>query len=314
MKKLSPAAVLFMTALSACAASQDEHLLTHDNLRQDFDLSVYQKNLERKPNLTFSLDVEMDLLKELGEFDLGRFLLKNKGLNGYWTAYIILHGPLEINLTPLETWFLHKAPTVRATQERFGIFKQQLSKYLKSEIILASVPCGLMDDLLGLDYAQCEDVKLVGIDLDGESLQFAQKNAQAHGINAVEFIKRDAWNLGVNAEYDVLTSNGLNIYQPNDEKVVALYGEFYKALKAGGIFITSFLTPPPVLSAESPWNNYDPSDVLKQKAIFGDIIQVGWQAFRSESKTRDQLAQAGFTVLDVLYDSQGMFPTVVARK
>jgi hypothetical protein len=70
-----------------------------------------------------------------------------------------------------------------------------------------------------------------------------------------------------------------------------------------------------MMSADSTWKNFDMPDVIKQKAILVDIVQVMWQqAFRTESQTRQQLESAGFEVLEVIYDSQGMFPTVAARK
>lgn len=112
----------------------------------------------------------------------------------------------------------------------------------------------------------------------------------------------------------MITSNGLNIYEPYIQRVIALYQEFFKALKPGGIFITNFLTPSPAVEGDSTWRNYNSQDLLKQAAIFKDILQVQWQATRTEKETRAQLTQAGFKVCEVIYDSQGMFPTVVAQK
>ncbi|CEO17193.1 hypothetical protein RMONA_04035 [Rickettsia monacensis] len=37
-------------------------------------------------------------------------------------------------------------------------------------------------------------------------------------------------------------------------------------------------------------------------------------SFRTEAETRKQLEKAGFQILEIIYDSQGIFPTVVARK
>ncbi len=102
-------------------------------------------------------------------------------------------------------------------------------------------------------------------------------------------------------------SNGLNIYEGNDERVIDLYKEFYNSLVPGGILVTSFLTPP-------PWDKANVDALKKQKAIFGDILQASWQHFRSESQTRQQLEAAGFTILEIIYDTQGLFPTVVAQK
>ena len=96
--------------------------------------------------------------------------------------------------------------------------------------------------------------------------------------------------------------------------MIELYKNFYNALKPGGTLITSFLTPPPAISYNSPWKNYDPEALIKQKAIFGDVIGSKWQNFRTEEETRSQLEKADFKVVDVIYDHQQMFPTIIATK
>jgi ubiquinone/menaquinone biosynthesis C-methylase UbiE len=172
-----------------------------------------------------------------------------------------------------------------------------------------------MDDLLRLDFSNVENICLTGIDLDDHSLTLARENAEKLKKNTtISFLKKNAWQLDIYDEYDVLTSNGLNIYEPDDAKVVELYKEFYKVLKPNGIFIGSFLTPPPSLSKESSWRNVSSENALKQKAIFADILQVQWQAFRTETQTRDQLQKAGFKNIEIIYDSQGIFPTFLAYK
>lgn len=291
-----------------------ERFITHQNNENSFDLLQFRKDLEKKENRSLSLSEEVALLEQLSEFELGRFLLVNKGLNGYWTSYIILHGPQQENLHPLEEWILHHAPTVKATQERFRIFQKVLQENLKDNITITSVPCGLMDDLLTLNYANAKNIRLVGIDLDKKSLDLAQEQAKLINLSNVEFVQNNAWEINYKEDFDIITSNGLNIYEPDDNKVIVLYKQFYKALKPEGILIISFLTPPPALSKESTWKNIDSQDALKQKAIFTDIIGATWQSFRTEAKTRTQLEAAGFQVLDIIYDSQGIFPTVVARK
>lgn len=304
---------IFMNSL-ALSSDTAEQLITHGGSDCILDISSLRSNLENKENLALPLDEEKDMLDQLFQFELGRFLLENKGLNGFWTAYIIIHGPKLGNLQPLEEWFLKAAPTVRATQERFGIFQQILQANLKDDMAIASVPCGLMDDLLRLDYSNVKGIHLTGIDLDPASIKLAKEQAISLGFKNVNFIQHDAWNLGISEKFDMLTSNGLNIYEQNDDAVVILYTQFCNALKKDGILITSFLTPPPVLSKESTWNNVNVQDALKQKAIFSDIIGATWQAFRTEKKTREQLESAGFDVIDVIYDAQGIFPTVIAKK
>ncbi len=300
--------------MSTITAHAESNLISHSDTMPHYDLAEHQERLKASQNLVLPLEQELSLLEQINEFELGRFLLLNKGLNGYWTSYIILHGPQKQQLHPLEHWLLHHAPAVVATQQRFALFKKHLQQQMKSGMTLASVPCGLMDDLLGLDYSDHYDIKLVGIDLDENSLKLAQENVQKHQNMAVSLIKKNAWDLEIDEQYDILTSNGLNIYEPDDKKVVALYKQFFKALKPQGILITSFLTPPPVLAPNSTWKNYDPAAALKQKAVFVDILQVAWQSFRTEEQTREQLMEAGFTDIDIIYDKQGMFPTVIARK
>ncbi len=296
-------------------ASDTNDLITHQKTPQVFDVSAALARLRMQANLALPLEEEETLLQQLTEFKLGHFLLTNRGLNGYWIAYAILHGIQKSDLSSLEHWFLHKAPIVKSTQERYQIFKTQLQKHVTNDVKMASIPCGLMDDLLCLNYSDVQGTEITGIDLDEESLHLAFENSKEYNVKNIQFMNRDAWNLRITNEYDLITSNGLNIYEPDDGKVIDLYKEFYAALKVGGTLITSFLTPSPLMSAESTWKNFDMADIMKQKAILIDIVQVVWQqAYRTEAQTRQQLEAAGFTVQEVIYDSQGMFPTVLARK
>lgn len=288
-------------------------IISHYNNR-GYNLTELKNRLTQTENLALPLEQELKLLDGLSQFELGRFLLANRGLNGYWTAYVILYSLRKESKHPLEHWMLNKAPGFKATKERFKIFQEQLQLHLQDNWTLASLPCGLMDDLLSLDYSNKTNINLVGIDLDADSLELAAQNAIKYNFKNVTFLKKIAWNLGIESELNLITSNGLNIYEPDDEKVTAFYQQCYKALKPNGIFITSFITPPPTVSNESTWVNFNKEDLIKQKAIFNDILEVNWQTFRTEKQTCNQLIQAGFKVKEVLYDSQGIFPTVVARK
>lgn len=292
-------------------------IITHDE-NSNIDLEGYKARLNELAStdaLTLPLSEELELLENLNKFEFGRFLLQNRGLNGYWTSYMISGALKEALTNPLESWIIYSAPSVKATRERFDIFQIQLKKYLKDNLVIASIPCGVMDDLLTIDYLNYKNITLVGVDLDDKSLVFARKKAITHGKEAiVSLANKDAWYLGAEAKYNIILSNGLNIYEPDDQKVIKLYKEFHKALVADGILITSFLSASPAISKESTWKNFNPADLKKQKAIFGDILEVKWQSFRTESQTRKQLTEAGFKVIDIIYDHQGIFPTVVAKK
>ena len=96
----------------------------------------------------------------LKKFELGRFLLDNLGLNGHWTSYVLMHpdrgrqSKVSSDGTPiteLETWLLDRCPIFLATQERFRIFRALTQPLLRPGMQLASLPAGLMDDLLTLE-------------------------------------------------------------------------------------------------------------------------------------------------------------------
>lgn len=75
---------------------------------------------------------------------------------------------------------------------------------------LASLPSGLMDDLLTLDYAACHDVSLTAIDLDAKALDAALRNhSERHTTVAMACEKRDAWQLGCHGHWDLITSNAV---------------------------------------------------------------------------------------------------------
>ncbi|PWU07551.1 MAG: hypothetical protein C5B43_00150 [Verrucomicrobia bacterium] len=273
--------------------------------------NVYAKTkerLEQSTQLVFSKEETLRLLEELMQFELGRFLLQNKGVNGYWTSYIILRGLEKVLSNDLEKWMLHRCPLVLATRERFDIFQKEIQKRLHSEMKLASIPCGVMDDLVTLNLQDLTNISFDGIDLDESSLVMAQENARKQSVESnCLFFQKNAWDLQIDSKYDLITSNGLNMYEPDDEKVIELYHNFYRALRPDGILITSVIIPPAL-------SNIDLEDMKKQKAVFTDIVQVKWSTFRTEELTRNQLESVGFTIVEFKYDFQGIFPTVIAKK
>lgn len=267
--------------------------------------------------------VALDLIKQLNAFPLGRYLIQHGGLNGFWTSYIVNKGnsPLLKNHTDssprqaLEEWLLNECPAIVATQQRFRQFQKALRRLVQPGIAMASVPCGVMDDLLALDYAEAPNVRLTGIDIDPESLKLAEENAVLHGLqDRVAFISADAWTCGKPDSFDVVTSSGLNIYEPDEARTVALYRNMHRVLKPRGYLVTSYLTPPPDSGRPSPWQNVKLPDLQKQQLVFGDILQVKWRTYRTEAESRDILKKAGFMICDTLYDESRLFPTLVAQR
>lgn len=273
-----------------------------------------------------SVTRQLELLHDLSRFEFGRFLVQRGGLNGYWTNYVI-HHPQQGRLTGLnsdnqpftrlELFLLDQAPTCLATQQRFEIFKKEIQNRLHNGISLASIPCGLSADLLDLDFSQVSDFSIFGIDIDPDSLNQSQQRAKNLGMTtSCQFIQRDAWDLGYAEKFDIIASNGLSIYEPDNKRVVELYHQFFLALKPNGCLVTSFLTPPSISGRKSEWDvtAVNSEHALLQKIIFSDILECKWQAFRSEELVRSQLLEAGFIEIEIFYDRARIFPTVVAKK
>lgn len=267
-----------------------------------------------------TVEQQLAVVDQLASFELGRFLLVNRGLDAYWTHRLVTYVPGTLKrgeVLDLEYQVFEQMPAVLATRERFGIFRREVQTMLKPGIALASVPGGLMGDLLLLDHTACPDATLLGVDLDQRALDGARALATERGLAQQLTLRHvDAWEMDLNGAADVLTSNGLNIYEPDDERVTALYRKFFDALKPGGRLVTSFLTPPPMLSPESPWDMsaVTPALLGLQHLLFVKIIEAKWSAFRTEAQTRAQLERAGFTEMTFIDDRARMFPTVVARK
>lgn len=273
--------------------------------------------LRNSKSLILPLERNLELVDQLTEFELGRFLLHNRGLNGYWTSYIFQHPTGKPAEHRLEDWLLNRSLLSRA-RERYYRYQTLLSELITKAKTLASIPCGVMDDLLDLNYNGHEGVQLIGIDLDPESLHYASEKAKRVGMSEhCQFFQQNAWELKEKNAFDVITSNGLNMYEPDAKRLIALYRKFYEALRPGGTLLLSFLTPPPEKNAPaSDWDKYETpmADLLQEFAIFGDIIQATYLNFTSEDEIRQQITQIGFKVKDINYSSRGVLPILVAVK
>jgi hypothetical protein len=305
-----------------------ETLISHGT-NESFD-SIMQKIVLRikqegdKPYI--SVQGELELLEQLAEFDFGRFLLTHRGINGFWTHYMLTHpwhgrqsgkNNQGKDFTECENFLLNRAPTMLATQQRFEIFLKENQKAVKDSAKLACIPSGLMGELLYLNYNTIKQIDLIGIDFDAETLKEAESIAQQKALLPfVKLTQADAWHLNHTNEFDLISCNGLNIYEANDDKVTELYRSFYDAQKSGGKLVTSFLTPPPVMTDECEWDmsQINQHDLLLQKIVFVDILDARWQCYRSTEQTQAQLTLAGYTDIEFIYDKARIFPTVVAYK
>ena len=294
---------------------QKNPIITH-SVSHEFPVSLDAlcQRIRERSTLVLPLDETLHLAQQLMSFPLGTFLIQNRGLNGFWTSNLILQKEGVAYQSPLEKWIRYKAPIVKATRERYGIFVLKIEKLLKDGMTLASIPCGTMNDIFEAQKQKKFDVRNVGIDFDEPMMEVARKNARGKvSPRKLTFIKKDAWDLKIYDQYDLLVSNGLNIYESDRLRLKNLYGNFYQALKKGGVLLTSFLTPP-LEHVDCISCNCDESDLRLQKAIFSDIVEAKWSAFMAESDMKALLESVGFEDLEIIYDSQKMFPTICAIK
>lgn len=306
-----------------------ERLISHNHESVDIDdilLATRQRICAAGDKEHATVAEQLKYLDELSKFELGRFLLKNRGLNGYWIHQILLHPwrkkvaaskGQRLEMTGFESFLYERAPAVLATQERFGIFLREIQHSVKEGACLASIPSGLLGELLYLNLEGIDTIRLVGVDYDAETLKDAKALARELDLaHCIELKQADAWQLEQKNTFDLISSNGLNIYEPSGEKVVALYREFYKALKPGGKLVTSFVTPPPQLTEQCEWKMdcIDQQDLLVSRILFVDILEAKWQCYRSSKTTQQQLETAGFSDICFHYDKARLYPTVVACK
>lgn len=315
--------------LSKKPAIEQQNLLSHTVSTKNIDIAIQEisSRIKQQGDKTYAtVQTQLEILKQLSQFEFGRFLILNRGINGYWTHYMLtqpwtqretpINHSIE-KLTSLEQFLLESAPTILATQQRFEIFLQENQKKVKNGAKLACMPCGMMGELLYLNFEKNDTVQLIGLDYDPNTLNDARSLATKQNLlSMVKLHQGDAWQMTFNNEFDLISSNGLNIYEPDDERVTQLYQEFYNALKPGGKLVTSFLTPPPTVSDACEWNMaaINQADLLKQKIIFVDILEAKWQCFRTSEQTQLQLESVGFERIEFIYDKAKLFPTVVANK
>ncbi|MEM8609017.1 MAG: class I SAM-dependent methyltransferase [Myxococcota bacterium] len=296
-------------------------LISHGLNRVDPDIVRRLTNRVRLRGDTTNgtLDEQLRLIAELDTFSLGRWLLRNQGgLNAKWTDYLVASTPTVGELScELERFLVYGAPSVIATRERFGNFQRAIQTELPRVNRIASVPCGRMADLLTLQYDDPSQVEIFGLDLDSEALRLADELARERGLTRQVRLRRaDAWRMRLAPEFDLITTNGLSIYEPSEARVVELYQRLAAGLVPGGLLVTSYLTPPPNVDPDSPWDleAVDFDALRLQTLIFKDICDAPWANYRSEATLSPIFEAAGLRIERTLWDTTGAFPTVLLRK
>lgn len=264
------------------------------------------------------------ILEDLSNCSLGQHILLAGGSNGMWTDYMIspenyllTNKITDLDLSVIERFFLFSSPAVLAQRELHKKLQKTAQACIGDGRIFASLPCGLMRDLLALDYSQGRNMSLVGIDIDIDSIEKSKLLAASMNTPSVNWIQKDAWNLEYKNAFDFISSIGLNMYESNKERVIQLYKNMFEALKPGGILFTGILTWPPYLNKEkSDWKvDLIPKfDMHLETLIHRDVLDIQWFNFRTLIEAKEDFEKAGFTHIRIEEDTRCIFPAVIATK
>ena len=290
----------------------------YDKNELEDKVSKIKSRLQVTKNFASSLSLEIlfELLDGLQEFALGRFLIMNGGINGYWTDYVINFPREQINfLTDVEKIILNSY-VMLATYNRHQIFKEENQKVVTDNAVLAAIPSGVMSELLDLDFSHVKNCNIFAVDLDKNAhLDSKNKYASLFELLSIEQKIEDALLLDYNEQFDLISSNGLTIYIEDDELVKQIFHNFYRALKPGAKLVTSYLTYPQKYTEKTEQAYLVDYEKLNLEiAIMVDILQVKWSAYRTTEQMLFLLKTAGFRDIRIIPDDKNIFPTVVALK
>lgn len=262
----------------------------------------------------------LSLLLQLSEFEFGRSLIEHQSLTRYWRHYIVTYPLLEQNVSEsnaLSYEMLNHFPLVSAIQQRHRIVSELLQRTVVNHARLLSAPCGLMEELAYLDFKHIDNIELIGWDEAQKALEQAMGICQSRQLAQwVQLKCVDPWQFNVSGALDAISSHSLTLYEKDQKKVGQYYQDCFAALKEGGIFVSSFLTPPPDLDMECEWDfsKIDAKYLRKQKIIFTQLLNCKWGAYQKTIHVRQLLSQAGFKDIQFFYDDAKLFPVVLGVK
>ncbi len=264
-----------------------------------------------------------NLVDEFVKFPLGQHILLTGGANGIWTDYLICYPWAQtdvaskmLNLNRMEYFLIFESLSVVAQRELFLSSQKEAQKHVKEGCRLLSLPCGVMRDLLTLDFSKVQDYTLIGIDLDPESLNAAKALANELSISNIELIQDNAWEFVLDTPVDFINSIGLNVYVKDRKRVIALYRQFYQALKPGGTLFTGVLTYPPEREKTSDWimGNIPLHHCEMEKILADDILDLHFENYRTMDEIKEDFIEAGFSKVEIIPDRCCIFPAVIATK
>jgi len=150
----------------------------------------------------------------------------------------------------------------------------QFARIKKGDVVI-DLGSGAGNDAFIARHETGETGKVIGIDFTPAMIERARKNAEARGLNNVEFRQGDIEKMPVTANTaDVIVSNCVLNLVPNKDGVIK---EIYRVLKSGGHFSISDI----VLEGELPKQIKEAAEMYAgcvagaiQKQVYLELIQA----------------------------------------
>lgn len=257
-------------------------------------------------------------LNELVAFPIGRFILVNGGLNGYWTNYLARIGCDMINERAKARQFTNEteeyivASSAEMRGEHEMLLRNIIGPLLKPGLAVASVPCGLMSEVL-LAAEHFEGVKLYAIDIDNCNFDLIREKYGDRLVgNEFHPLAMDALTLDFDCKFDLITCLGFVMYLKEDYFPDFL-SRLHRALKPGGRLILSFY---PEASEHSTLFACDAA-LSRMEAIdreFVMCIEVRYTTRISTSAMVRYFSKAGFVRISIHGGTYYILPFIEAFK
>lgn len=257
---------------------------------------------------------EAQLKAMLSKFELGQYLSQNKKINDKWLDYVLEFTDQSRQPQPsaLEEFIIYDAPITQATQQRRSIFQQILQQQLRDNMHIASIASGLASALFKLDYSQAKNCHVSCFGYAEETPTLAKHKLQKHNKDISFDFKTTGFDKAeLKHQFDLIESNGMNIYLRQTAELAELYQQLHTLLKSGGTLVISAMTP------ENEWESDNSANFAArktlQKRIYNDTINVNWVNNVSTEESKELLLSAGFNSVKVYPDRYNMFPTFLAQ-
>lgn len=264
----------------------------------------------------FDLQKPLELLDRLMAFSLGRFWLQNHRLNAHWYDYIMrTHLDSQVS-TALERQILYDFPIVLAKRQSFKTIQTILQQSLQNGLHMASAPCGVMGEILTLDYQAIKNIRLTAIDADFQSIVHAGELAEEKGLSTVvSFFQTDLEGLNPKDAYHILIHHAWTMGNFSKNKIQPFLRQCFKALQPGGLFISNFSTCSPEQSKDSPWHMsaISPEMLRLQNLLFSQIIRHVEEPTQTLDSMANFLKEAGFSGIEFIPDDSKMVVTILAK-